>query len=71
MHSGLLVRTKFGDTHVYTEVGSWKRFVGTFESNSVGLLLDAEISDTDVYYYKVYVDGMLGWTKAEHLEAVT
>jgi hypothetical protein len=72
MKPGDLVTPAFGDKQIYKDiVGHHRIFLGTFAENSIGVCLDFGFSNTDVPYYKVIVNGMIGWVRLEGLKLLT
>lgn len=71
MKPGLLVKPKWGDVNMYGSINTHHRsFLGNFEENTLGVVIDSGFSPTDVYYYQVLVDGKVGWIRAEWVEVV-
>ena len=71
VNPGALVKPKWGDLHMYGSVGDHHRvYKGAFLFGSLGIVLDAGFSPTDVYYYQVFVDGKVGWVRAEWVGVV-
>ena len=66
---GDLVTPSHGDKQIYKEIaGNHRIFLGTFSEKSIGFCLDFDFSNTDVPYYKVLVDGVIGWVRLEGLK---
>lgn len=72
MKPGDLVTPTHGDKQIYKDIiGHHRIFVGTFPEKSIGVCLDFDFSNTDVPYYKVFVDGTVGWVRLEGLRPLT
>jgi len=68
MKPGDLLMSAFGDRQIYKNIiGHHRIFVGTFSEKSIAVCLDFGFSNTDVPYYRVLVDGMVGWVRLEGL----
>ena len=71
MNPGSLVKPKWGDIQLYHDVPNkdWHH-AGFLSPNEFGIVLDAKFSSSDVYYYKLLVGEVIGWTRAEHCQTL-
>lgn len=72
MNPGELVKPKWVGTRAYGSIeDGFGDVVGTMEPYHLGVVLDADFSITDKYYYQVLMnDGKVGWINAELLETI-
>jgi hypothetical protein len=71
MNPGSLVKPKWDDIQLYQSIrGSDRHYIGKLSSNEIGMVLDAGFSSADVYYYKLLVGEVIGWTRAEHCQTL-
>jgi hypothetical protein len=70
MNPGDFVSTSIGDVILWTtcEEGG---FAGTFSRWALGVVLDAEFSSRDVYYYQVLAGGIVGWVRAASVKRLS
>jgi hypothetical protein len=71
MNPGSLVKPKWGDIPLFQDIplDNWRN-VGYLTLREIGIVIDAGFSPSDVYYYKLLVGEITGWTRAEHCQTL-